>query len=705
MRAPYTDRVARFRVSTQVLVTASVLAPIALLAGALALLVTTSTDRIARDLGARLLQSTRERISERIDAQLGAAVRISDAYTDRVRLGTLSTDDLSSWERTMLHDMLTNPDIASISFGAVDGDCTWLLRREGRLEVGRVRLGESDGTTEHIVSNDGAIDPQPLRTYTYDPRTRPWYQLALVHDGPTWTPVYFWFGAQGADSEAGTGYTRAVRDAAGTLLGVLVVDITLGGMSDDLARMPLAETGAIFVIDETDHLVAASSGGVNTGAGERRTLADSPLPLARAAVDILDPRTPHDRSVVVTGARVQRIRAGDERAWAIVSRITPHPGIDWRILAVLPESDLLGEALADRRRAIVITTGVGVAGALLAWLVSRSLGGVFRALHRHVADLAQGRYDTRLNLGAAPELAQLSTDLNTLSADLRRRAELHSALAMARSSEATAKERAGADALLRDVASTLLGPDLGDASTRALALLMHAVHASAAWWAHAESGAMVGAPMPTDVAADDATAIERWARVTRPQAPVRLADVAALAWPVRRQLESAGALAVSAIAPAGVGGAMLVAWPTVSPALDAATRDTIDRVAALLHAAWQRPAALSTKPLAPPRGPLGRPSTRAQGRDAFEPIAFASMTSALDRAAAATTPRSRAAAIREFKLAASDLGLTALRRLASDAERHAESALPNLDELLAHLRREADSASRSPGPARGTLPS
>jgi HAMP domain-containing protein len=696
--------VARFRVSTQVLVTASVLAPIALLAGALALLVTTSTDRIARDLGARLLQSTRERISERVDAQLGAAVRISDAYTDRVRLGTLSTQDLLSWERPMLHDMLTNPDIASISFGAVDGDCTWLLRRDGRLELGRVRLGAPDATTEHTVSSDGAIDPQPIRTYTYDPRTRPWYQTALDHNGPTWTPVYFWFGAQGADSEAGTGYTRAIRDGAGNLLGVLVVDITLGGMSDDLARMPIAETGAIFVIDDTDHLVAASSGGVNTDAGTRRTLADSPLPLARAAVDILDPRTTSSRGVVVTGARVQRISAGDEHAWAIVSRITPHPGIDWRILAVLPESDLLGDALADRRRAIAVTTGVGIAGALLAWFVSRSLGGVFRSLHRHVSDLAQGRYDTRLNLGAAPELAQLSTDLNTLSADLRRRAELHSALAMARTSEATARERASSDALLGELASTLLGPRVEESSAQALARLARAAGASGAWWAHGASGAIVGVPTPTNLAADDAMTIERWARITKPHAPVRLADVRAIAWPLRSQLEGVGALALSAIAPGGSGGVMLIAWPSTSPSIDAATREALDRAAGFLHSAWQRADVSPPSTLAPERGTVNQ-SSNVPGRAALARTAHASISRALDRAESASSARTRALAIREIKLAASDLGMGELRRLASQVERGVDGSPDHLREQLAALRRMAESSLRADSGARGTLPS
>src|SRR4029079_18328029 len=101
-------------------------------------------------------------------------------------------------------------------------------------------------------------------------------------DRPIWTPVYFWFGQSGGASETGTGYTRKVYDADGKLLGVLVVDVTLGAVSRHLHESSFAEKGRIFVIDDLGLLVAASHGAVNSAQGQRLRLSESNNPAGPA---------------------------------------------------------------------------------------------------------------------------------------------------------------------------------------------------------------------------------------------------------------------------------------------------------------------------------------------------------------------------------------------------------------------------------------
>src|SRR5262249_11002227 len=163
-----------------------------------------------------------------------------------------------AWEPTMLDDLLTTPDVASICFGNAAGDSTWLLRHAGRLEAGRADGPRDSFTQEFVVdAATGALDlDHPIRTYQYDPRQRPWYAAALQSEAPVWTPIYFWFGDTGADLETGTGYARSINDEdTRTVRGVLVIDVTLGALSGFLKRLPLAQQGSIFITDETNHLV------------------------------------------------------------------------------------------------------------------------------------------------------------------------------------------------------------------------------------------------------------------------------------------------------------------------------------------------------------------------------------------------------------------------------------------------------------------
>src|SRR6185436_10407004 len=106
-------------------------------------------------------------------------------------------------------------------------------------------------TLEWPAEPSGRVDREhPIRKYTYEPRQRPYYTTAVTNARPVWTPVYFWYGAGGSEAETGTGYTRAIRDAHGKLLGVVVIDVTLSAISEFLRKQDFAASGAIFILDQ-----------------------------------------------------------------------------------------------------------------------------------------------------------------------------------------------------------------------------------------------------------------------------------------------------------------------------------------------------------------------------------------------------------------------------------------------------------------------
>jgi hypothetical protein len=282
--------------SIRVIIALLMVVPVVIIAALLVTLSSVTAHRIAENLGEQLVDSTTETVQGDVREYLASAVRISDLYARRLERGELPvnvargpdlTGDIGAWERDMLDDLVTTPNVASICFGNAQGDATWLLRNKGRLEVGRTDASRDHFTQEFVVdAASGAIDlAAPIRTYQYDPRQRPWYEVALKSGRPVWTPIYFWFGDSGGDLETGAGYVRAIRTSAAEpeVVGVLVIDVTLGALSGFLKRLPFAEQGFIFITDDTHQLVASSHGAVNSPDGERLALGDHAHPAARAA--------------------------------------------------------------------------------------------------------------------------------------------------------------------------------------------------------------------------------------------------------------------------------------------------------------------------------------------------------------------------------------------------------------------------------------
>jgi hypothetical protein len=205
----------RWRPSITTLVAVIVVSPIILVSATLAALSWFASARISEDLGDEVMAGAARSVAAEVRDYLADAVRLSDRYARRLEAGVLPDPPTLAWERPMLDDLVTTPSVASICYGTSDGSATWLLRASGRLEVGRAERGAENGAVEFVMDPLTAKTVgDPLRVYTYDPRTRPWWAVA-TGDKPRCTPVYAWFAGNSADTTIGTGYVRQIRQGGG----------------------------------------------------------------------------------------------------------------------------------------------------------------------------------------------------------------------------------------------------------------------------------------------------------------------------------------------------------------------------------------------------------------------------------------------------------------------------------------------------------
>lgn len=237
--------------------------PVAVATVWLTALSSVTSHHIAESLAESLIQQASSRTISEVTSFLAEAVRVSDLYALRVDTGRLNVGQLDAWRPFIIEDLRTTPQIASICLGTSRGTATWALDRRGRIDVGSVSADKGNLAVELAVEDDNRVGTQPLRTYQYDPRLRPWYTTAMESDGPTWTPIYLWFDEHPSANEltTGTGYVRSFA-TGGKPGAVLVVDVSLQRLTKYLERLPLSAKGRITIIDDQNRMVASSSGDV-----------------------------------------------------------------------------------------------------------------------------------------------------------------------------------------------------------------------------------------------------------------------------------------------------------------------------------------------------------------------------------------------------------------------------------------------------------
>ncbi|MGF1527172.1 MAG: PAS domain-containing protein [Candidatus Competibacterales bacterium] len=94
------------------------------------------------------------------------------------------------------------------------------------------------------------------RSHFYDPRLRPWYQRGRRAIRPLWSPVYQY--SSDASVQLGIMATLALRDRRGHFAGVVGCDLSLHGLGQFLARLPLGPRSRVVIVDDAGLLVASS---------------------------------------------------------------------------------------------------------------------------------------------------------------------------------------------------------------------------------------------------------------------------------------------------------------------------------------------------------------------------------------------------------------------------------------------------------------
>jgi class 3 adenylate cyclase len=335
----------------------------------------TDRQKDIKNLATQLRSEITDRIEDNVKFYLETPHKVNQANANAIESDLFDLEDFQDMESFFSKQLQNSKEINNTYVGNVKGDmfgAEWQQREKNNL-----RLIINESTAEKFNST---ISRRVLEDY--DPRRRPWYQLAKKKGEPTWSDVYTDF------SSGKTVVTAAypVYDKSGKLVAVLGSDFLACEVNEFLRRLKndKLEIGGLFITDRSGKPLAKSTGNQCTQIEPNQVL-KSEDDFIRGTVKYLEKKF-GDLSKIDRSNPLEFELNGD-RQFIQVTPLTDDYGLDWLIVVVIPENTVIEQINANTRTSIwLYSTALGMATAvvILAFHWTR-----LRAENAHLQHLAQ----------------------------------------------------------------------------------------------------------------------------------------------------------------------------------------------------------------------------------------------------------------------------------------------------------------------------
>ncbi|UTW13332.1 HD domain-containing phosphohydrolase [Marinobacterium rhizophilum] len=287
------------------------------------------------------------------------------------------------------------PQVTALQIGYASGDYLVVRPINGdRLSASLQPPGGS-----HLIAQSISTDPQGRRQQQdyffdvdlrlieqrdtapsdYDPRQQNWYQLALEHDRHGVTEPYFF------PTIGKVGITLSGRDPLqGT---VIAADVALDRLSRSISELHITPRSEIVLLDQNFNALAYRDPG-------KLVLLEQHRIIDIARLDSLGSRVLDAASKpVAAGERRFRLEFDRETWRAELYALEAADGIHFELLILVPENELLSEALRIRRQSNLITGIILMLALPLTWLLARQIARPLRQLALEASQIRRFQLD------------------------------------------------------------------------------------------------------------------------------------------------------------------------------------------------------------------------------------------------------------------------------------------------------------------------
>lgn len=383
-------------------------------------------QQTTQDLANQLMDEASDRTQQHLESYTALAQNLVQLVSDDLELGSINLEP-QNLQRLDAYFLKRAQAFKSASFIYVGNEQGKFIgagptRRNGRLSY---IVEVTDGTTDgHYVSY--AVDAQGNRTQKlnavpqYDPRRRPWYQAAARARQATWSDIYAFIG------EANEGLTiTAVKpfyQRSGDLAGVTAVDLYLNDISHFLQRLGVSRSGQVFIV-EPNGLLVASSGQYPIYQSQQKQLKRLPAtasadPLIQATAQHLEARF-GPLNQIKQNHQLKFSTQGQQQ-FVQVAPWRDRFGLNWLVVVVVPEADVMGHIYANTRTTILLCIDALIVAVAIGIVTSRWILLPILRLNLAAKALTRGEWQKPIAIERSDELGELARSFNQMAAQLQR---------------------------------------------------------------------------------------------------------------------------------------------------------------------------------------------------------------------------------------------------------------------------------------------
>lgn len=317
-----------------------------------------------------------------------------------------------------------NPQMATLQIGYQDGDY-FIIRKldssadrlpfdapdTARFVMDNIERGPTQAMQQRLFFDAqlNLLKSVNLGQSHYDPRERPWFQLALTNQGnETTEPYHFYFMRQ-------LGVT-VVRNAGAA---VVSADITLNQLSSALAGVELGASAQLLLLSPKGDVLAYPASTQALHRGGRATQVED---LVNPVVESLG------REILQTGMVRRKV---DGQLWVgQVKSLQLNSKLGARLVLLVPEKELLAGAYAQQRQNLLLTLLLMGVMLPLTWYLANRVARPLRQLALEAAYIQRFDFSARtLPNSQVVEISQLKDAILQMKETISRFLKLTHALA------------------------------------------------------------------------------------------------------------------------------------------------------------------------------------------------------------------------------------------------------------------------------------
>ena len=295
------------------------------------------------------------RVYQELDAYLEIPHQINQLNLLASKSGTINLKDFQITGKYFLQQAKIFSRTGYIQFGNSKGEFIGAGQENGEVLISEklVNTPYKLFAVDHKGNRTGIVQVKPEA----HPNDAEWYTDAAKSKKPIWSAVYNW---QDSPDVLAISSSYPVYDNNSSLIGVLSVDLLLTEINRFLRRTKTSLSGEIFIIERNGMVIASSTEQqpflIENGKIQRIKAIQLKSPLLKATANYLQQHFGDFNKIEHTQQLSFAINGKNQ-----FLQVTPWKenfGLDWLIVIILPESDVMQQIYSNTAINFLIFWGV-----------------------------------------------------------------------------------------------------------------------------------------------------------------------------------------------------------------------------------------------------------------------------------------------------------------------------------------------------------